>query len=266
MRLTDRARGFFGRAAPLLFLALWVLLLLVSVVALWKACPVWLTGEESGSTTIRNLGLVVAAAIGLPLAIWRSRVAERQAEAAQRQSETAFRSLLSDQFQKAAEMLGHPKSAAVRIGGINALARLAREHPYDFHLPAVRLLAAFVVDKAPRPAEAQAEETSESVAVQAEGSAKGAHSGVPAPRVDTSQDRGASWEAELLRLRRAADREVGPVPSLSKDVEEVMVLVSERTNSQAALELEEGFRMNLARSSLPGLRLHRGLFRVSCGM
>lgn len=256
MRLTDRARGFFGRVAPVLFLAFWVLLLLALVIALWKACPAWLTGEESGSTTIRNLGLVVAAAIGLPLAIWRSRVAERQAEAAHRQAETAFRSLLNDRFQKAAEMLGHPASAAVRIGGINALARLARERTADFHLPVARLLAAFVSDTAPRRADGQAETTSNSLGAQAGESTAGTHTHEPAPSVETSWRRGSSWEAELLHLRLAADREVGPVRGLPKDVEEVMVLVSNRTDSQAALEIAEGFRMNLAGSSLRGLRLH----------
>ena len=37
-------------------------------------------GYESPSTTIRNLGLFLAAPIALGLAVWRARVADRQAE------------------------------------------------------------------------------------------------------------------------------------------------------------------------------------------
>ena len=103
----------------------------------------WLGAGESSSTTIRNLVLVNAAIIGLPLAIWRSMVAERQAAAAQRQSETAQRDLLNERYQKGAEMLGSEVLAA-RLGGIYALDRLAREHPGDYHVQIMNLLCAFV--------------------------------------------------------------------------------------------------------------------------
>ena len=42
----------------------------------------WLIAGESGSAIIRNLGLVIAAVIALPLAVWRSVVADRQAKTA----------------------------------------------------------------------------------------------------------------------------------------------------------------------------------------
>ena len=80
--------------------------------------------------------MVLAAIIGLPLAIWRSKVAERQAE-------TAQRGLLNERYQRAAEMLGSDLSA-VRIGGIYALARLAGEYPGDYHLQIMSLLCAFL--------------------------------------------------------------------------------------------------------------------------
>ena len=44
----------------------------------------WLTKDESGSATIRNIGLLVLAVVGMPFAIWRSVVAGRQADIAQR--------------------------------------------------------------------------------------------------------------------------------------------------------------------------------------
>ncbi len=127
-----------------------LLVLVVSVdpsPVLWD----WLSTEKSNDTTIhksgseiiRNLGLVIAAIIALPLAIWRSTVAERQAFASQRQAETAQRSLLNERYQKGAEMMGS-QVLSVRLGGIYALARLAREHPEEYHTQIMQLYCAFV--------------------------------------------------------------------------------------------------------------------------
>ena len=88
----------------------------------------WLRDGESSSTTIRNLGLVIAATIALPLAIWRSMVAARQADAARKQSETAQRGLLNERYQKGAEMLGS-NVLVVRLDGIYALVRLSPRAP-----------------------------------------------------------------------------------------------------------------------------------------
>lgn len=100
----------------------------------------WLQGQpdsvESGSTTVRNLGLVLAGAVALPLAIWRSWVAQRQAD-------TALQDLLNRRYQQGAEMLGSTV-LSVRLGGIYALERLAREHPDQYHIPIMQLLCAFV--------------------------------------------------------------------------------------------------------------------------
>ena len=73
---------------------------------------------------IRNIGLVVAAVIALPVAIWRSRVAEQQAD-------TAHRELLDGRFQHAVEMLGS-SVPAIRVTGMNALRRLAAEYPDSY--------------------------------------------------------------------------------------------------------------------------------------
>ena len=98
----------------------------------------WVTGGESGSTTIRNIGLSLAALIAFPLAIWRSRVAERQAD-------TAQQALLGDRYEKAADMLGSDR-LATRLGGIYALQTFATEHPYRYHVQVMRLLCAYVQD------------------------------------------------------------------------------------------------------------------------
>ena len=120
-------------------------------------------GVESGSTTVRNLGLVIGGFIAILLAVWRSRVAERQADAAQqqvtatqqqlrtaqhqadaaqRQADTAQQNLLNERYQRGAEMLGSDV-LAVRLGGIYALRHLAEEHPKQYHVQIMRLLCAF---------------------------------------------------------------------------------------------------------------------------
>ena len=96
----------------------------------------WLRGEESGSTTIRNLALVLAGAIALPLAGWRAVVADRQAK-------TAQQGLLNERYQKGAEMLGS-EVLSVRLGGIYALQSLAEEYPDEYHVLVTRLFCAFV--------------------------------------------------------------------------------------------------------------------------
>ena len=90
---------------------------------------------ESGSTTIRNVGLVIGGVVAALLAVWRSRVAERQVE-------TAQQSLLNERYQRGAEMLGSDVHT-VRLGGIYALQRLAEEHPEQYHIQIMRLLCEF---------------------------------------------------------------------------------------------------------------------------
>ena len=103
----------------------------------------WLSAEESNSSTIRNIFLAATALIALPLAIWRSTVAGRQADTAQQQSEIAQRGLLNERYQKGAEMLGS-RVLSVRLGGIYALQSLASENPTQYHIQIMRLFCAFV--------------------------------------------------------------------------------------------------------------------------
>jgi uncharacterized protein YjbI with pentapeptide repeats len=116
-----------SRLATLLVLFLIGVVLLVLVTWDWQqTTPV---DRESGSTTIRNLGLVIGGVLAVFLAVWRSRVAEQ--------------SLLNERYQQGAEMLGSDV-LAVRLGGIYTLERLAEEHPEQYHVQNMRLLCAFV--------------------------------------------------------------------------------------------------------------------------
>ena len=105
---------------------------------------------ESGSTIIRNLGLVIGGLIAIGFGIWRGVVADRQARSSQdqakaalHQAETSQRGLLNERYQKGAEMLGS-EVLSVRLGGIYALQSLAEDEPEQYHFQIMRLFCAFV--------------------------------------------------------------------------------------------------------------------------
>ena len=112
---------------------------------------------ESNSTTIRNVGLVVGGIVAVMLAMWRSLVAQRQADAtlrqasavffqaktAERQSTTALRSFLNERYEQGSSKLGSD-DPTVRMEGIDMLERLAREHPSEYHVQVIKRLSLFV--------------------------------------------------------------------------------------------------------------------------
>ena len=123
--ISHRFLGFLENwTAPLTLMVLAAVLVLS--IWFWDS---WSGKEESVGMALRNLVLVIAAIAALPLAIWRSKVAQL--------------GLMNDRYQKGAEMLGN-NVLAVRLGGIYALARLAREHPGEYHTQIMGLFCAFV--------------------------------------------------------------------------------------------------------------------------
>ena len=160
-------------------------------------------------TSIRNLVLIMAAIAALPLAIWRSKVAERQAE-------TAQRCLLKERYQKGAEMLGSDVFT-VRFGGIYALARLARENPGDYHTQIMSLLCAFVC-----------------------------HQNREAGDVAEPINGGSSTQIAESNSGSDEARNDPPLQArLGADVQEAMTVVRERSEAQIEIEQEEGYRLNL---------------------
>ena len=105
--------------------------LVVSIIA---AAYFWncLSAGESVGSTLRNVAVIVAGLVALPLAIARVLVVGDQAD-------TADRSLANDRYQRGAEMLGH-EDETVRIGGIDALREVAHQYPHQYVRPAMRLL------------------------------------------------------------------------------------------------------------------------------
>ena len=133
-----------------LLCGVWAIVVIVATPVISVACWDQLSAGESLSSTIRNIGLVAAALIGLPLAFWRSTTADRQSNTALEQSTTAItqvgiasQGLLNERYQKGAEMLGG-SVLTVRLGGIYALQRLAEERPDDYHIQIMNLFCAFV--------------------------------------------------------------------------------------------------------------------------
>ena len=115
---------------------------LICAVFAFGVCYVWLDWEDlrkdqdSALAAFRNISLIIGSIIAVLVAIWRSTVAERQAE-------TSEQSLLNERYQRGAEMLGS-EVRAVRLGGIYALERLAVEYPGEYHIQVMNLLCAFV--------------------------------------------------------------------------------------------------------------------------
>ena len=141
-RLRDWGRGVAGWDG-----FWWVIgmvgVLLISGGLSWRYWEDLHGNQDSLSTTIRNLGLVVGGIEAILLAAWRSIVAQRQADAAHRQADTSQQGLLNERYQRGAEMLGS-EVLPVRLGGIYDLERLAAGHPEQYHIQVMKLFCAFV--------------------------------------------------------------------------------------------------------------------------
>jgi hypothetical protein len=99
------------------------------------------------SELVRNYGLVVAGAVGVLLAWWRSRASNRQALAALQQAEVAQRTHVVEIFNRAIDQLGNDK-LEVHLGAIYTLKRISRDPQYaDYRLPILETLAAYVRER-----------------------------------------------------------------------------------------------------------------------
>ena len=111
---------------------------------------VWLGSHIESIDDVRDALYVVLGIPALALLWWRSASANRQAraaleqaKAAQEQSALAQADSLTNLFQSATDMLGS-EVAAVRIGGIYALQRLAKHRPEEFHVRVMQLYIALL--------------------------------------------------------------------------------------------------------------------------
>ncbi len=123
----------------------------------------WAYWQEEGGTSTsrsevaRNFLLALAAFIGLGFGIWRAYTAYRQTQASQRQAVAANEQAraaneqariaeqghITDRFSTAVEHLGS-EQLPVRLGGIYALWRLAKDSPERDVISVIDILCAFV--------------------------------------------------------------------------------------------------------------------------
>jgi hypothetical protein len=92
---------------------------------------------------LRNLFIVLAAMVGLPLVIWRTNALDKSAKAAEKQSAIAADANITDRFTKAIEHLGSSDKLDVRLGGIYALEKLVQQYS-EYHPQIMEVLTATV--------------------------------------------------------------------------------------------------------------------------
>ena len=136
MRPAVRLIGRVLRREGFWWVAAIVAVLVIGSLLSWRFWDDLADDKESLSTTVRNIGLLIGGVVAILLAVWRSIVAERQAD-------TAQQGLLNERYQRGAEMVGSDV-LSVRLGGIYALQRLAAEHPQQYHVQIMKLVCAFV--------------------------------------------------------------------------------------------------------------------------
>lgn len=123
--------------------ALLSLICVAGAVVFWDWLRPAVPYRVPNSETLRNVGLLVGGVLAFVFALWRVLVSEHQSGTAQRQANTAQQSLLHERYDRGAQMLGS-SVLTVRLGGIYILARLASEHPAQYHVDVTRLFCVFV--------------------------------------------------------------------------------------------------------------------------
>ena len=140
-RLLSRIRRITGWNGFWWIIAV-VCVLGMGIILTWCNWDVLRGCQESVSATVRNMGLLTGGIIAILLTVWRSLVAERQADTARRQFETSQRVFLNERYQKGAEMLRSDNLSA-RMQGIDVLCHLEEEQLREYHIQIIRLFCAF---------------------------------------------------------------------------------------------------------------------------
>lgn len=218
--------------------------------ALWDIIDPTAT-EKAAGDNVRGIAFALAAIFGLPFLVWRSVVAQQQANISEQGQ-------ITDRISKAVEQLGAMRikkesdgtemflpNLEVRIGGIYALERIAQDSLRD-HVQIMEILCAYVRENAP---------------------ASGAVELPAAPEYPEEPTYGIhkawekmfrSWEEEIRGLlNRVRPR---------TDIQAVLKVIGRRNVRQQALELEdtrhhsEGYRLDLRHTNLQGADLRRQHF------
>ena len=193
---------------------IWSLFVLITSIIISIEYWEWMTAPRSGSAWVRDLALAAAAVVGLPVALWRSFVAERQVDTLRQQTEIARGGLLSERYQRSAEMLGSDQ-VWICVAGITGLARLAQNHPDDYHIPVMELLCDFVRHSSRRAEDGEHEE---------------------------EHDKQDGHESEIF-------------PSPPIKVRAALRAIGSRNDTRINIEEQAGYKLNLEGSDLRGQNL-----------
>ena len=192
--------------------------------------------DVSNSDTLRNVGLMIGGLVAFVFGLWRTWVAERQANASQlqvqaaeaqvkaaqvqvetarREAETARQSLLSERYQRGTEMLGSDV-LTIRMGGIYELQQLSKEYPEECHIKVVSLFCDFLRNPV------GSESDPEAVFVEIEG--------------------------------------YHDLPKAREDMQAIASAIGYRGEKGRSIELEEDFVLNLREAVLTGTDMQRADF------
>ena len=138
---------------------IWAYVCLIVLIIVWNSGIFWwstLIKNHEAISTFGPLLIGIVGLVGLPFLYKRTRATEQQAKAALDQTEAIFRQVavaeqghVTDRFTKAIEQLGSD-NLAVRLGGIYALERIAKDSKRD-HWTIMEVLTAYVRQNAPWP-------------------------------------------------------------------------------------------------------------------
>jgi hypothetical protein len=135
----------------------------------WWAVPTWETISEISTLKervasqiefVKTMAQIILGALvfGTLYFTWRRvAAAERTAEAAEQTVKVAQEGQITERFTKAVEQLGNSESMAIRLGGIYALERIAKDSKND-HWPVMEVLTAYVRGNSPKEVPPDGEE------------------------------------------------------------------------------------------------------------
>jgi len=117
-------------------------------VAFWSADP---EGMRNLLWSLATVAAGAAGLYGLSLAARRTKALDEQARIAEDNRQLSEQAQITERFTRAVEQLGH-ENRSVRLGGIYALERIAKDSDRDFET-VMETLAAYVREQAPLGAE-----------------------------------------------------------------------------------------------------------------
>ncbi|MEM9778765.1 MAG: pentapeptide repeat-containing protein [Pseudomonadota bacterium] len=140
-----------GTFAAVIFIPLIITPLFVLLGKMGDGIATLGTGEGEVSAAVRNYALLYATLIGAPFLVWRTWLAQRQAQTARENLTLAQGNAVNETFTKAIEMLGAGTTEAPileqRLGAIYALERLARDNP-DYNIQIMETFCAYLREHA----------------------------------------------------------------------------------------------------------------------